>query len=91
MRALPVLTGTNGAAPSSEDRPAGETKIEGLQAIGQKAKIPDIGIVAIDNELAGLGAIAVTELAIDEWQQLESWATLRPFEQRRFLAALRAV
>ena len=91
LRALPVLNGTNGAAPSSEDRPAGETKIEGLQAIGQKAKIPDIGIVAIDNELAGLGAIAVTELAIDEWQQLESWATLRPFEQRRFLAALRAV
>ena len=63
--------------------------LSGLGALLLKAKVSNhAAATALERELLDQGANAVDEVLPADWLDLRSWSCLRPFEQRRFLAAL---
>ena len=63
--------------------------LAGFGALLQKAQVCNhAAATALERELLDQGANAVHEVLPADWVNLRSWSCLRPFEQRRFLAAL---
>jgi hypothetical protein len=73
---LPLLGAPHGAS------------LVGFSTIAEAAHLSEPAHRALEAELLDQGAIHVAEVGADDWQHLVSWKTLRPFEQRRLLAAL---
>ena len=51
----------------------------------QAAKLPPAVSAALAREVEATGAVHVQELQRQDWEQLVSWPSLRPMEQRRLL------
>ena len=63
--------------------------LAGLGALLLKANVRNPpAAAALERELLDLGANGVDEVTPADWENLASWSLVRPFEQRRFLAAL---
>ena len=76
-------------APPGALEPASEAVgVAGLAALCVQARLPAQKMQRIDAELYSLGALRVTELAVEDWRRLQSWGELLPFEQRRLLSAV---
>ena len=62
---------------------AGRIDVHGAAAFLEAARIPMPVAAALLGELRDLGVVHVSEVAPSDWPLLRSWASLRPFEQRR--------
>ena len=81
---LPILAPPicNGATSSAQ--PA----LSGLPELAARAQLPEAHAKKLEEEILSLGAVHVKELLATDWRSLVSFNGMRPFEQRRLLAAL---
>lgn len=63
------------------ERAAGAASSSGVRVAGLR----ELCGRALEDELAGAGAVHVDELTEGDWQGLTYWQQMRPFEQRRLL------
>ena len=83
----------NGSAPAAAIalRGASESadrEVEGLEDLLRKAHLPASSVAVFCQELSRLGVVDVRELGPEDWLQLHSLASLRPFEHRRLALAV---
>ena len=86
--ALPVQPGAIGRPASAHD---GGPDLQGLEAVCQ-AVVPRISAhayAAVREELLASGVIHVAEFSVEDWASVRALSALLPFEQRRFMQALR--
>ena len=67
---------------------APSSSVCGFQEVIDAAQVGEASAQALLGDLHALGAVAVTELARDDWVKLASWSQLLPLEQRRLHRAL---
>ena len=60
-------------------------QIDGLNALFVAARLPAPVCQAIEAELSELGAVTTAELTMEDWKALNSFALMRPLQQRRVL------
>ena len=65
--------------------PAAIAAVGGLAEVAAKALLPPTAVSALQAELLELGAAHVTEVTEHDWPHLQSWALLKPCQQRRLL------
>ena len=83
-----VVPSAPGFARGSEHEE--QQELLGLSALVETVKIPVATATALKDEILALGAVHVQELAGEEWRALNSWAMLKPLEQRRLLTHVTA-
>jgi hypothetical protein len=62
--------------------------IHGLDELFSIARLPEQVCAAFVEDLEQLGAVAVAELSLTDWEALNAWALLRPLQVRRILQHL---
>lgn len=65
-----------------------ENKLAGMDELASKARLPDSKAKDLADELMSLGALHVAELSRTDWESLNAFERLLPFERRRLLASL---
>ena len=75
--------------PSGVGQGTLQSKLLGMEALVQRAKLPADKAAAMESEFVRAGAVHVQELVAEDWTRLDTWNSLLPFEQRRVMAALR--
>ena len=75
--------------PSGVGQGTVQSKLLGMEALVQRAKLPADKAAAMESEFVRAGAVHVQELVAEDWTRLDTWNSLLPFEQRRVMAALR--
>ena len=60
-------------------------QIDGLNALFAAARLPVLVCQAIEAELSELGAATTAEMTMEDWRALNSFALMRPLQQRRVL------
>ena len=63
--------------------------LDGMEILQHRAGLGEPGANALSEELRGMGAVHVREVAADDWERLAAWQTLPLFEQRRLLSVVR--
>ena len=63
----------------------GQREIQGMATLATQARLSPAAVAGMTAELLEMGAVSVAELSHADWRSLRSWASLRPFEQRRLL------
>ena len=61
--------------------------VQGLEAVLDAARVPEEAVSALTQDVAGLGAVHVSELSRDDWLRLTAFQSLRDLEKRRLLRA----
>ena len=59
-----------------------------MDELACKARLPDSKAKELADELMSLGALHVAELSRTDWESLNAFERLLPFERRRLLASL---
>ena len=77
-----------GAQPDSRLQ---ETLLTGMEQIAELAKLPAALVTALAKELVDLGAAHAEEATLADWKSLPSWPTLKMFEQRRLVEAIKSL
>ena len=81
---LPAAVMAAAGAPNGDDVKGGQ--LIGMAELVASAKIPDLKATHLQAELLAQGAVHVRELVPADWESLQSWSLLLPFEKRRLLA-----
>ena len=63
--------------------------LPGMQEVARLAKLSPTAVASLSTELKGLGAAHAEEVTVADWQALAAWGSLRTFEKRRLLTAIR--
>lgn len=79
LRRVPALAAAP-APPADQNR---APPVEGFAELVAAAAVPAEVAEALLQQITALGAVRVRELRLADWQGLQAWAALRPFEQRR--------
>ena len=67
----------------------GAAAVAGVAELGRAANLPKEAVSALHAELAALGAAHVAELEVEDWEGMTAFKSLKKFEQRRLLKAVR--
>ena len=67
----------------------GAAAVAGVAELGRAANLPEEAVSALHAELAALGAAHVAELEVEDWEVMTAFKSLKKFEQRRLLKAVR--
>ena len=84
----PVLPAVGPVGPALGGESHGHALAEGFAEHCRKSRVAQGTASALLAELLELGAADMSELTVQEWPSLRSWITLKPLEQRRWLANL---
>lgn len=73
--------------PQPQPQQAVASEVGGFADLAGRAQLPPATAAALLRELQQLGAVHVRELTRADWEGLQAWSLLRPFEQRRLTQA----
>lgn len=76
-------------APQSRHQVLPADELPGMDPVATLAKLNAAVVATLSSELKTLGVVHAEEVTVEDWQSLQAWAGLKPFEQRRLLAAVR--
>ena len=76
-------------SPAASSAGPHQELLAGMENLRLQANLGAAGAVALSEELRALGAVHVQEVTTDDWERLNAWQTLPPFEQRRLLSIIR--
>ena len=68
---------------------ASTTSIHMVTWLQQTARLSDSSVEVVVRELEHLGVATIQELHAGDWEGLECWHALKPFEKRRILSAIK--
>ena len=57
--------------------------------MARMAQLPEADVKALSAELEALGAVHAQEVTVPDCEALRAYSSMRPFAQRRLLAAVR--
>ena len=77
------------AAPPASG--AGAPPVSGFEDLMRAARMPRSQADALLADVRAIGAVSVEEVLPGDWVLLNSWAALRPLEQRRLLRQIGSV
>ena len=84
---LSAASSANAPQQSRQVVPADD--LPGMDQVATLAKLNIAVVATLTSELKTLGVVHAEEVTVEDWQSLQAWAGLKPFEQRRLLAAVR--
>ena len=67
---------------------AAQHALSGMAELAAPAQLPEAHVQQLEAQILSLGAVDVRELRRSDWQSLIAFNALKPFEQRRLLAAV---
>ena len=77
------MPGREAASPNLD--PGLVQSVLGFKELLRALHLPEAAAVALLDDLLQLGAVAVAELEISDWESLKALALLRPLQRRRLL------